>query len=128
MANLYYVKAFEMMRAKVDGMERSGMETISVSSLQEMFNEISSEAYNQQKASGEEMAEIFSDFVNIMGTSHKQEFAAKLLTKHRTLQQESFDTFVECIKLWSKLPENLYDPRNKWAVEKSKEIIEKVEL
>lgn len=74
---------------------------------------------------GQELAKAFADFVNGAGSEEKKEFVETLLKQHRTLQQESFDLMIETMEAWAKLPEVMYDPRNKFAVEMSKQIIEK---
>jgi hypothetical protein len=65
----------------------------------------------------------FSDFVN--GSYDKTKVAEKMCCDHRYLQNEMFKVCLEYIK---KLAENcekgFYDPRNKYACETSKKIID----
>ena len=70
-----------------------------------------------------EAARNLADAVNDMGFDEAA-FADELLRQHRTLQQNSFRTFLATVKAWSGLGSNRYDLRNEYTVEKSNEIVE----
>ena len=84
--------------------------------------------YDSCQKPGESKDELFGrqfgDFVNGKMSSPK-EVAKKMATEHRYLQNEMFKVCLEYIKV---LAENCekgwYDPRNKYAAETSKEIID----
>jgi hypothetical protein len=82
----------------------------------------------EERTKGKDAAEALTDFVNGAGSIDKQQFVQRMMTSHRTLQQESFDLFIMCMAEWAKVEENRYDVRNQYAVNKSKEIFEKVSL
>ena len=65
------------------------------------------------KPTGEEMAKLFADFVNIMDDDPKREFAEYLCyNTHRTLQHVAFSACFECIKLLAIMYEDeMYDLR-----------------
>lgn len=71
---------------------------------------------------GSEMANALADFVNGAGLKVKKDFVDEMLRQHRTLQQESFDLMFQTMEAWANIPENLYDARNKFAVEASQKI------
>jgi hypothetical protein len=76
---------------------------------------------------GKDAAKAFTDFINGAGSSAKKEFVETMMREHRTLQQESFNLFLDCMEAWSKLNgTELYDDRNKFAVVKSREIMEAI--
>lgn len=77
------------------------------------------------KPTGKEMAKLFADFVNIMDDSPKKEFAENICyNTHRTLQQDVFAAFLECVKLWSTMYENeMYDLRNEQTCKMSNDIV-----
>jgi DNA-binding SARP family transcriptional activator len=73
---------------------------------------------------GEEMAEQFAEFVNVM-THDRQEFADSVTSEHRYLQQEMFNAMLKCIENWAKAYDNdRYDARNEYAVKASYAMIE----
>lgn len=77
-----------------------------------------------KRATGEEMAQQFSNFVNV-ATHDKQGFVATVTTEHRFLQGEMFDCMLDCIQKWAEFKETGgYDDRNKYAVEASKIMID----
>ena len=69
-------------------------------------------------------AHNFSDYVNRCPNNFKK--AAKQMCKeHRYLQNEMFKVFMEYVKILAENCENgYYDPRNKYACETSKKIID----
>ena len=69
-----------------------------------------------------DLANKILDGVNSYSYDSK-EFIETILRGHRTLQQSTFELFLQVIKAWSELPENYYDDRNAYTVEKSKEIM-----
>ncbi len=77
------------------------------------------------KATGKEMATAFEDFVNNFNTAPRKEFAETIVYRtHRTLQQSVFSTFMECIKLWSKMyEEGNYDLRNEETCKQANKIM-----
>jgi len=93
--------------------------------LQKILNRFE---YDSCQKPGESKDELFGrqfgDFVNGKMSSPK-EVAKKMATEHRYLQNEMFKVCLEYIKV---LAENCekgwYDPRNKYAAETSKEIID----
>jgi hypothetical protein len=73
---------------------------------------------------GKEMAEAFLDFVNGANSKDKQAFVQHILRDHRTLQQEAFNVMLDTCKAWSELDgTELFDDRNKYAVETSVKIM-----
>lgn len=84
--------------------------------------------YDSCQKPGESADELFgrqfSDFVN--GKMHSpKEVAKKMATEHRYLQNEMFKVCLEYIKVLAENCENgWYDPRNKYAAQTSKEIID----
>lgn len=79
---------------------------------------------NEGEDSDDVFARFFGNFVN--GKCHsKKKVAEKMSCEHRYLQNEMFKVCLEYIK---KLAENCekgyYDPRNKYACETSKKIID----
>lgn len=79
---------------------------------------------NEGEDSDDVFARFFGNFVN--GKCHnKKKVAEKMCREHRYLQNEMFKVCLEYIK---KLAENCekgyYDPRNKYAAETSKKIID----
>jgi hypothetical protein len=76
------------------------------------------------KLTGTQMAEQFSDFVN-MSTHDKDEFSKAVTNEHRHLQQEMFNSMLKCIEGW-RTNEILgyYDARNEYAVKASKAMIQ----
>jgi hypothetical protein len=72
----------------------------------------------------EHFASQFGDFVNGRMSSPK-EVAKKMATEHRYLQNEMFKVCLEYIKVLAEDCENgFYDPRNKYAAETSKKIVD----
>lgn len=78
------------------------------------------------KPTGEEMAKLFADFVNVMDDDPKRKFAEVICyNTHRTLQQSVFSTFLECVKIWAKMYEDeMYDLRNEQTCKMAHEIKE----
>lgn len=73
------------------------------------------------RVTGLEMAESFSRFINSSLPSEREEFARTVVVDHRTLQQDSFLTFLKCIEVWSDCYDgNMFDARNEYAVKASK--------
>jgi len=77
------------------------------------------------KPTGAEMAEMFSDFVNVMNDTPSKEFAEHVCYRtHRTLQQSIFEAFLLCVKNWADMyDKDLYDLRNEHTCKKAKEIV-----
>ena len=69
-------------------------------------------------------ARFFSDYVNRCPNNFKR--AASVMARdHRYLQNEMFKVFLEFVKkLAQNCEEGCYDPRNKYAAETSKKIID----
>lgn len=61
-------------------------------------------------------------YVNVMTPNHTF-FVERVLSEHRTLQQQLFEMMLHVIKAWSELPNDRYDMRNKYTVEKCREIM-----
>lgn len=77
------------------------------------------------RVTGIEMAEKFSNFVNSSFGSERIEFAREISSDHRTLQEDSFLTFLMCIEKWASDYDNgSYDERNKYTVKASKVMLE----
>ena len=69
-------------------------------------------------------ARNFSDYVNTCPNNFEKA-AKKMSCEHRYLQNEMFKVFLEYIKILAENCENgWYDPRNKYAAETSKKIID----
>ena len=78
----------------------------------------------QRTAPAEEAREVvrlFSNFVNNMGHDNKP-FVDAVMSEHRTLQQQMFETMLACIAAWAK--QEHYDARNEFCVLKCREIME----
>lgn len=75
--------------------------------------------------SGQEQANKFADFMNVIGRAEQEAFVEKLCRgTHRTLQQSAFSTFLSCIKEWAGMyEEGCYDLRNEATCRMSAEII-----
>jgi hypothetical protein len=75
--------------------------------------------------SGQEQANKFADFVNVMGRAEQDAFVETLCRgTHRTLQQSAFSTFMACIRTWAEMyEEGCYDLRNEATCRMSAEII-----
>jgi hypothetical protein len=75
--------------------------------------------------SGQEQANKFADFMNVMGRAEQKAFVEKLCRgTHRTLQQSAFSTFLSCIKEWAEMyEEGCYDLRNEETCRMSAEIV-----
>jgi len=84
---------------------------------QEIINKIQ----DRQHINGKELAELFMNLVNSMGSS-TSDFSEVITKEHRYLQQEAFNLFFACIEQWSK--HDHYDVRNEYAVKASKVMFE----
>ena len=75
--------------------------------------------------SGQEQANKFADFVNVMGRAEQEAFVETLCRgTHPTLQQSAFSTFLSCIKEWAKMyEEDCYDLRNEETCRMSAKIV-----
>lgn len=74
------------------------------------------------------VAEKLSDLVNSTSINNREDFVSTVLGDHRTLQQETFNLFIETMRSWAKLENtDFYDERNKYAVETSAKIIRLIE-
>lgn len=72
----------------------------------------------------EQFARQFGDFVNGR-CRDKKKVAQKMATEHRYLQNEMFHICLEYIKVLAEnCEQGYYDPRNKYAAETSKKIID----
>lgn len=79
----------------------------------EIVNKIQDNKY----ITGKELAELFMDLVNSMG-SRTEDFSDVVTSEHRYLQQEAFSMFLWCIEKWSK--HESYDMRNEYTIKASK--------
>ena len=79
---------------------------------------------NEGEDDDDVFARFFGNFVN--GKCHsKKKVAEKMCKEHRYLQNEMFHVCLEYIKKLAENCENgYYDPRNKYAAETSKKIID----
>ena len=62
----------------------------------------------------------WSNWVNVMGHDNRT-FADAVMSEHRTIQQQIFETMLTCISAWAST-EN-HDLRNEFTVLKSREIM-----
>jgi hypothetical protein len=72
--------------------------------------------------SGKIAAQAISDLVNKM--AHQPEskaFVDEITHSHRTLQQQSFELFMQCIAEWAKT--DRFDDRNEYTVKTAKKIV-----
>ena len=77
------------------------------------------------RKTGREVGEMFSDFVNSGFHSEREEFAETIAYDHRTLQGDSFLTFLKCIEHWSNAYDSGdYDARNEYACKASKVMLD----
>lgn len=77
-----------------------------------------------QQESNEQACEVvrqFSHWVNGMGHDN-QPFVDAVMSEHRTLQQQIFETMLACIEAWAK--QEHFDARNEFTVFKCREIME----
>ena len=74
--------------------------------------------------SGQEQANKFADFMNVIGRAEQEAFVEKLCRgTHRTLQQSAFSTFLLCIEKWAEMyEEGCYDLRNEATCRMSAEM------
>ena len=93
--------------------------------LQKILNRFEYDSCQKPGESADELfGRQFGDFVNGKMRSPK-EVAKKMATEHRYLQNEMFKVCLEYIKVLAENCEKgYYDPRNKYAAETSKEIID----
>ena len=84
--------------------------------------------YDLCPKSGEDTDDVFARFFGnfVNGKCHsKKKVAEKMCKEHRYLQNEMFHVCLEYIKKLAENCENgYYDPRNKYAAETSKKIID----
>ena len=75
--------------------------------------------------SGQEEANKFANFMNVIGRAEQEAFVEKLCRgTHRTLQQSAFSTFMACIRTWAEMYEKgCYDLRNEETCRMSAEIV-----
>ena len=71
-------------------------------------------------------ADALLDFVN--GGQHEEfeKFVEEIVSRHRTLQQNTFRLMMAVIKRWSEVPYGQFDDRNEQTVTLSKKIMEAV--
>jgi len=69
----------------------------------------------------EELAKEFTKYINLMSRDDSV-FVDIITGQHRTLQQQAFSLFIECIKQWSETSH--YDLRNAHTIEMCKKIME----
>lgn len=67
-----------------------------------------------------ELVHNFSRWVNNMGHDN-HDFVQAVMSEHRTLQQQMFETMLTCIDAWAK--QEHYDLRNEYTVLKCREIM-----
>lgn len=73
--------------------------------------------FNNRNLSGDDVAQVFSDFVNSFMGKRNEDFVNRILRDHRTLQQNMFRIFYQCIERWAKdFSDNRFDPRNEHTV------------
>lgn len=78
----------------------------------------------KEKITGKQVAETFSEFVNV-SIHDKEEFADAVLNEHRYLQEEMFKSMLKCIEGWSEAKDfGGYDERNLYTVKASKAMIQ----
>ena len=78
----------------------------------------------QQPTSTEQAHEAvsaFSRWVNNMAHENS-DFVQSVMSEHRTLQQQMFETMLSCMDAWAK--QEHYDLRNEFCVLKCREIME----
>lgn len=68
------------------------------------------------RMTGNEMGNMLSDFVNSSFPSERKELASVISSDHRSLQEDSFLMFLECITDWAEAYDSgYYDERNKYT-------------
>lgn len=71
----------------------------------------------------EEFADMLGDFCNDMSLD-TDKVAKKVITQHRTIQQNIFGLFLSCCKQWAEnYKTGVYDLRNEYTCQKAVEII-----
>jgi len=82
--------------------------------------EILDKITNNKYIDGSELAKLFMDLVNSMG-SRSEDFSEVVTREHRYLQQEAFNMFLSCIQKWQRAYlDDRFDPRNEYACKASK--------
>ena len=94
-----------------------------------MFNKVTKGEHmkdiNAQTATPEDLAEFLAAYVNSRSRLEYKRVAEALTTRqHRTLQQQVFGLFLECLSKWSVAN---FDERNRWTVEQSEKIVDAVD-
>ena len=73
----------------------------------------------------EEVADLFSRFVNGASRQEINELAGRICCDHRTIQQMSFQLVAACIDRWAQAGEaGDFDARNEATVKKCRAIME----
>ena len=76
---------------------------------------------------GAEVARELSNFVNSFIFDH-EDFINYATSDHRTLQQNMFRLFLECIEVWAEMyDDGYYDARNEATCKISRQIIDMLE-
>ena len=83
------------------------------------MNTLNNQGFSDEKA--RTVVQAFSNWVNALGHDNRA-FAEAVMSEHRTIQQQIFETMLECISAWANTGH--YDLRNEFTVLKSREIME----
>lgn len=80
----------------------------------------------KDEAEARKVARELTKLMNRCGAGRvTQAFVDELTRKeHRTLQQQTFGLFMECVKAWANCEPGDYDLRNEYTVKTSKKIME----
>lgn len=77
------------------------------------------------RMTGTDMSEIFSNFVNSGLSYDFEQFAEKITTDHKTIQDDSFRMMFKCMEKWHTMyKEGNYDGRNEGSLKLAYEMIE----
>lgn len=81
-----------------------------------------------ERIKGEELGQMISEWQNMYPHDNEKGLIEKITDDHRYLQQEHFKFMLKCMRVWAeRYAEGRYDARNRWACEKSAEIIKLID-
>ena len=77
------------------------------------------------KKTGQEVAEVLSNFANGATQKDKEMFVEAVVTDHKTLQEDTFIMFLNCMKQWAEMNRNgNFDARNEYTCKASAVMIQ----
>lgn len=82
----------------------------------------------KEKVTGNQMAEMLTDFINSSTSMDREEFVATMMREHRTLQEDTFLLMLQTVKGWANKPNFDVDGRNAYTVQASRAIVKGLNL